>query len=435
MLYQVSPGGQLSGTIRVPGDKSVSHRAIMLGSLAEGTTRIRGFLEGEDALSTMNAFRLMGVHIDGPENGQVIVHGVGMHGLKSAGVLIDLGNSGTSMRLLAGLLSAQHFASCLVGDSSLMKRPMLRVADPLRLMGAMIHTGEKGYPPLDIQPSEGLQGIEYELPVASAQVKSSLLLAGLYASGETVVIEPAVTRDHTERMLKAFGYSLNVSGSRISLAGGGHLKACNIEIPADISSAAFFMVGASIAKGSDIILTDVGINPTRTGIIDILRLMGADLSILNQRQAGGEPVADIRVRSAKLHGVKIPASLVPLAIDEFPALFIAAANACGQTVLTGAEELRVKESDRIQVMADGLSILGVRNQPMPDGIIIEGGGYHGGVIDSHGDHRIAMSFTMAALCASEPLSILDCVNVGTSFPGFAELAFQAGVQLQVGDSA
>ncbi|MBU6504493.1 MAG: 3-phosphoshikimate 1-carboxyvinyltransferase [Betaproteobacteria bacterium] len=428
--YHVRPGGALRGSLRVPGDKSISHRAIMLGAIAQGVTEVSGFLEGEDALATMNAFRAMGVRIEGPDQGRVTVHGVGKHGLKAPGRPLDCGNSGTSMRLLAGLLSGQGFAATLTGDDSLRRRPMGRVAQPLSLMGARIETEAGGLPPVRILPAPPLHGIHYDLPVASAQVKSAILLAGLYAVGETSVTEPEPTRDHTERMLTAFGYPVTREGATARLRGQGELKATPIDVPADISSAAFFMVGASIAPGSDITLSGVGINPTRTGIIDILKLMGADLTLQNQRLAGGEPVADIRVRHAPLHGIAVPESLVALAIDEFPALFVAAANAAGETVVTGAEELRVKESDRIQVMADGLQALGIAAQPTPDGMVIQGGKpYGGGVIDSRGDHRIAMSFAMAALRAGAPLTIRDCANVATSFPGFATLAAQAGLGL------
>ncbi len=429
--YHVRPGGALQGTLRVPGDKSISHRAIMLGAIARGVTEISGFLEGEDALATMNAFRAMGVRIDGPEQGRVRVHGVGKHGLKAPGRPLDCGNSGTSMRLLAGLLAGQGFAATLTGDDSLRRRPMGRVAQPLSRMGARIETEAGGLPPLRILPSPPLHGIHYDLPVASAQVKSAVLLAGLYAVGETSVTEPEPTRDHTERMLAAFGYPVAREGATARLRGQGELTATPIEVPADISSAAFFMVGAAIAPGSDLTLTGVGINPTRTGIIDILKLMGADLTLHNERLAGGEPVADIRVRHAPLRGIAVPESLVALAIDEFPALFVAAANAQGRTVVTGAEELRVKESDRIQVMADGLQALGIDAQPTPDGMVIEGGRpYGGGVIESRGDHRIAMSFAMAALRAGAPLTIRECANVATSFPGFAALAARAGLQLE-----
>ncbi|MDT8282300.1 MAG: 3-phosphoshikimate 1-carboxyvinyltransferase, partial [Gammaproteobacteria bacterium] len=347
----------LQGKVRVPGDKSISHRSIMFGSLAEGISHISGFLEGEDSLNTLRAFQAMGVEIEGPDDGRVTIHGVGMSGLKAPAETLDLGNSGTSMRLLAGLLAGQHFDVELSGDVSLSKRPMKRVTDPLTAMGAKISTADGGGPPLKISGKQTLRSISYQMPMASAQVKSCCLLAGMYAQGKTCVTEPAVTRDHTERMLKAFACDVTVQGSTACVSGPARLIASDIDVPADISSAAFFMVAASIAKGSDLLLQHVGINPTRTGVIDILSLMGADITLSNQREVGGEPVADIRVRSAVLHGVHIPEALVPLAIDEFPVIFVAAACASGQTVVTGAEELRVKESDRIQVMADGLQIL------------------------------------------------------------------------------
>ncbi|MES9956201.1 MAG: 3-phosphoshikimate 1-carboxyvinyltransferase [Sedimenticola sp.] len=429
LVFSVRPGGQLSGNLRVAGDKSISHRSIMLGSLAEGTTHVSGFLEGEDALATLNAFRAMGVQIEGPENGRVVIHGVGMNGLKASDQPLDLGNSGTSMRLLSGLLAGQGLDLTLVGDSSLSGRPMRRVTDPLALMGADVGTTEEGTAPLHIRPVETLKAIDYDMPVASAQVKSCVLLAGLYADGETSVTEPAPTRDHTERMLQGFGYEVKRDGSRVTLNGGGKLSACDLEVPADISSAAFFLVGASIAEGSDVTLEHVGMNPTRDGVINILREMGADIEVLNPRDVGGEPVADLRVRSAKLKGIRIPEDQVPLAIDEFPALFVAAACAEGETVLTGAEELRVKESDRIQVMADGLQVLGVQADPTPDGIVIQGGAMGGGRVNSHGDHRIAMSFAMAALRAGGEIVIDDCANVNTSFPGFVEMARSAGLDI------
>ena len=427
--FNVEPGGQLHGSIRVPGDKSISHRSIMLGALAEGRTEVTGFLEGEDNLATLNAFRDMGVNIQGPENGKVSIEGVGLHGLQQPNKPLYLGNSGTSMRLLSGLLAAQAFDCELTGDASLSTRPMRRVTDPLASMGAKLETTEKGTPPIRIKGGQTLQGIDYDMPVASAQVKSCLLLAGLYASGKTCVTEPAPTRDHTERMLQGFGYHLQQDGARVCLAGGGILKATPIDVPADISSATFFMVGATIAPGSDITLQHVGMNPTRIGVINILRLMGADLQIENEQLVGGEPVADIRVRSAKLKGIRIPEDQVPLAIDEFPALFVAAACAEGETVLTGARELRVKESDRIQVMADGLQILGIDAQPTEDGMVIQGGQLGAGTVASHGDHRIAMSFAMAGLRASGTVSITECANVDTSFPGFVNLAKGSGLKI------
>ena len=429
MEFKVLPGGDITGEARVPGDKSISHRAIMLGSLAEGTTRVSGFLEGEDALATVAAFRAMGVAIEGPEGGRVTIRGVGLHGLRPPAAPLDLGNSGTSIRLLAGLLAGQPFASELTGDQSLRGRPMGRVIAPLTLMGAAIQGGEGDRPPLRIAGGHPLRGIHYDLPMASAQVKSCVLLAGLYASGTTSVTEPAPTRDHTERMLRGFGYPVARDDGVISLAGGGALQAADIDIPADISSAAFFLVAASIAPGSDLLLTHVGINPTRTGVLDILRLMGADISLRNQRAVGGEPVADIRVRYAPLHGIDIPPQQVPLAIDEFPALFIAAACAQGRTVLRGAEELRVKESDRIAAMAEGLTTLGVANEVLEDGIVIEGGALGGGTIRTFHDHRIAMAFAVAALRAEEEIRILDCDHVATSFPGFDALARGLGLQI------
>ena len=429
--FHVQPGGALKGAIRVAGDKSISHRSIMMGSLAEGTTHVSGFLEGEDALATLNAFKAMGVKIEGPDNGKVVVHGVGMQGLQQPQASLDVGNSGTSMRLMSGLLAGQAFSTTLIGDESLTKRPMKRVTDPLALMGAKIETTEAGTSPLNISPVAALKSIDYDMPMASAQVKSCLLLAGLYAEGETWVTEPAPTRDHTERMLQGFGYEVMQDGPRRGVKGGGNLTACDIDVPADISSAAFFLVGASIAEGSDLTLQHVGMNPTRDGVINILRLMGADIEVSNECVIGGEPVADLRVRSAKLKGIQIPEDQVPLAIDEFPALFVAAACAEGETVLTGAEELRVKESDRIQVMADGLIELGIDAKPTPDGIVIQGGSIGGGSVNSHGDHRIAMSFAMAALRATGDISIDDCANVNTSFPGFVELAASVGLKVSV----
>ncbi|MEE3636781.1 MULTISPECIES: bifunctional prephenate dehydrogenase/3-phosphoshikimate 1-carboxyvinyltransferase [Pseudomonas] len=429
LIFLANPGGRLSGRIRVPGDKSISHRSIMLGSLAEGTTEVEGFLEGEDALATLQAFRDMGVVIEGPHHGRVTIHGVGLNGLKPPPGPIYLGNSGTSMRLLSGLLAAQSFDTVLTGDASLSKRPMNRVANPLREMGAVIETAAEGRPPMTIRGGHTLKALNYTLPMASAQVKSCLLLAGLYAEGKTTVTEPAPTRDHTERMLRGFGYPVTVEGATASLESGHKLTATSIEVPADISSAAFFLVAASIAEGSELLLEHVGINPTRTGVIDILRLMGGDITLENQREVGGEPVADLRVRGAKLKGIEIPEALVPLAIDEFPVLFVAAACAEGRTVLRGAEELRVKESDRIQVMADGLLTLGVKCEPTPDGIIIDGGPIGGGEVHGHGDHRIAMAFSVASLRANAPIRIHDCANVATSFPNFLALCAEVGIRV------
>ncbi len=429
MEFKLLPGGDVTGEVRVPGDKSISHRSIMLGALAEGSTRVSGFLEGEDALATVAAFRAMGVEIDGPDDGVVVIHGVGLKGLKTPVGPLDLGNSGTSIRLLCGLLAGQSFDSELTGDESLRGRPMGRVIDPLTLMGAKIESAEGGRPPLQVRGGRPLTGIHYDLPMASAQVKSCVLLAGLFASGTTSVTEPAPTRDHTERMLRGFGYEVKCQNEVISLEGGGALQSTAIDVPADISSAAFFLVAACIAPGSDLLLTHVGINPTRVGVINILQLMGADITLRKRREVGGEPVADIRVRYAPLKGIEIPEDQVPLAIDEFPALFIAAACAEGRTVLRGAEELRVKESDRIAAMAEGLTTLGIVNEILDDGIIIEGGSLGGGTIHTFHDHRIAMSFAIAALRAKNEIRVLDCDHVATSFPGFDALARGLGLQI------
>lgn len=432
--YRVSPGGSVRGSIRVPGDKSISHRSIMLGALSEGVTEVQGFLEGEDSLATLQAFREMGVAIEGPHQGRVTIHGVGMHGLKAPAGPIYVGNSGTAMRLFAGLLAGQAFDTELTGDASLSKRPMERVAKPLRQMGAVIESAEEGRPPLIIKGGQTLKGIDYPMPMASAQVKSCLLLAGMYAEGETCIHEPAPTRDHTERMLNGFGYRVTREGATATLRGGGKLTGGSIDVPSDISSATFFLVAAAITPGSDLVLEHVGINPTRVGVINILKLMGANIVLRDEREVGGEPVADLHIRYAPLEGIEIPVDQVPLAIDEFPALFIAAANASGVTRLRGAEELRVKESDRLQAMADGLSILGVDNTLYADGIEIMGNGsqapsYGGGSIDSLGDHRIAMAFSVAGLRASGAIIIDDCANVATSFPGFIELACHVGLQV------
>ena len=429
IIFTVRPGGSLRGEIRVPGDKSISHRSIMLGSIAEGITRVTGFLEAEDALATLKAFRAMGVEIEGPDEGNVTIHGVGLNGLKAPETLLYLGNSGTSMRLLSGLLAGQTFDSVLTGDESLSKRPMRRVTLPLAEMSAQIVTEDDGTAPLAIGGTSALTGIHYEMPIASAQVKSCLLLAGLYAKGETTITEPAPTRDHTERMLEGCGYPIERVGNKVSITSGHRLNAVDIEVPSDISSAAFFLVGASIAANSSVRLNHVGINETRTGIIEILKLMGADITLINEREVGGEWVADIQVNSSQLKGIEIPEHLVPLAIDEFPVLFVAAACAEGVTVLTGAEELRVKESDRIQVMADGLQQLNVTAEPTPGGMIIRGGEIEGGEVISHGDHRIAMAFAIAGLRSKAPIVIHDCENVNTSFPEFVSLAGGLGLDI------
>lgn len=428
MEFRLLPGGTISGEARVPGDKSISHRAVMLGALAEGETCVRGFLEGEDALATVAAFRDLGVAIDGPDDGELRVRGVGLHGLSAPAGALDLGNSGTSMRLLAGILAGQPFASRLDGDASLRRRPMDRIMVPLRQMGAAIEAAPGATPPLSLHGG-ALRAVRYRSPVASAQVKSCVLLAGLYADGITAVTEPAPTRDHTERMLRGFGCELQRDRGAVGVRGGATLRGTALDVPADISSAAFFLVAATIAPGSELLLTHVGVNPTRTGVLAVLRRMGADISLHNEREIGGEPVADLLVRAAPLRGIEIPRELVPLAIDEFPALFVAAACAEGRTVLRGAAELRVKESDRIATMAEGLSTLGIANEVLEDGIIIDGGAIGGGVVHSHHDHRIAMAFAVSALRAEAEIVITDCEPVATSFPGFDALARGLGLQI------
>lgn len=427
--YRILPGGGLAGEIVVPGDKSVSHRTLMLGAIAEGETRAENFLASRDCQATLDAMAAMGVFIHRPAPTRVVIQGVGLHGLKAPAGDLDLGNSGTSMRLLAGLLAGQVFTSRLTGDASLRRRPMSRVTEPLTQMGARIEARPGGLAPLTIHGGSHLHGIRYTLPVASAQVKSCLLLAGLYAQGETEVREPAPTRDHTERMLRAMGAELRQDGRTVTVTGDARLTGAALQVPGDISSAAFFLVGASILPGSELLLRRVGVNPTRTGVVEILRRMGADIEVCNRHEQGGEPVADLVVRGGELRGIHIPAELVPLAIDEFPAVFVAAACAQGETRLEGARELRVKESDRIQVMAEGLTALGVDATPTEDGMVIQGGGLRGGQVDAQGDHRIAMAFAIAGLRATGPVEVRDCANVETSFPGFVELATGVGLPL------
>lgn len=425
-------GSALQGALAIPGDKSVSHRSVMFAALADGTSRIEGFLEGEDTRATAAIFAQLGVRIETPSPSTRIVHGVGVDGLKAPSAELDCGNAGTGMRLLAGLLAAQPFDSTLIGDASLSKRPMRRVTGPLAQMGAKIDTRDDGTPPLRIHGGQALTGIDFTSPVASAQVKSCLLLAGLYAQGETTVREPHPTRDYTERMLSAFGVEIDFSPGYARLRGGQRLRATDIAVPADFSSAAFFIVAASLIPGSDVTLKAVGLNPRRTGLLEALRLMGADIEVLNPAEHGGEPVADLRVRHAVLKGARIPESVVPDMIDEFPALFVAAAAAQGQTIVSGAAELRVKESDRLAAMATGLRSLGVQVDETPDGATIHGGPIGGGIIESHGDHRIAMAFCIAGQLSTGEVVVRDIANVATSFPGFDTLARGAGFGLREG---
>ena len=431
MHYRVAPGGEVSGEITVPGDKSISHRALMLGALAEGETEITGFLTGEDCLSTLRALSGLGVRIEHLEPQRVLVHGVGVEGLRGASSPLDMGNAGTAMRLLMGLLAPQRFDSVLIGDESLMRRPMERVAGPLRAMGARIETRD-GRPPVHIHGTPGLKAIDYRLPVASAQVKSAVLLAGLRASGRTRVTEPAPARDHTERMLEAFGVTLVREGPSVSIEGGQCLRATAVTVPADFSSAAFFLVAGCLAAEHGLLLRNVGINPTRTGLLTLLERMGADIRLHpHGAWQRGEPIADIEVHKCRLRGIEVPEELVPLSIDEFPVFFIAAALAEGETLVRGAQELRVKESDRLAAMAQGLTRLGVENRLLEDGLWMRGGtGFTGGIIESHGDHRIAMAFAVAGLAARGSVEIRDVANVGTSFPGFLELSRAAGLRIE-----
>lgn len=424
------PGSEVAGVIELPGDKSISHRALMLGAVASGTTRVRGFLASEDCLATLAAVASMGVQVQRPAADQLVIEGVGLRGLRQAPAAIDVGNSGTAMRLFAGLLAGQAFDSTLVGDESLSKRPMERVAQPLRQMGARIET-EQGRPPLRIHGNDALQGIDCNLPMASAQVKSAVLLAGLYASGRTTVREPAVTRDHTERMLAVFGQPVERDGLVASLDPVGSLRAADIGVPGDLSSATFLILAAALAPAGELVVENIGLNPSRTGILEIFRLMGMNLTVEPADVAAdAEPVGRITVRPSQLRGTVIPPSLVPLAIDEFPAVFVAAALADGETVVSGAEELRHKESDRIAAMAAGLRSLGIGVVETPDGARIQGGRLGAGEVDSVGDHRIAMAFAVGASRAEGPVRILDTANVATSFPDFAVLARRIGLQVE-----
>jgi 3-phosphoshikimate 1-carboxyvinyltransferase len=432
--FEAQPARSVSGAIAVPGDKSISHRSLMLSGIAQGRSEVNGFLASEDCLASLAAMRALGVPIEQPSPTRVVVQGVGLRGLREAGRALDMGNAGTAMRLFTGLLSAQAFNSQLIGDASLMKRPMERVAKPLRQMGADVRT-HNGTPPVDIVGGRSLHGIEYRMPVASAQVKSAVLLAALYADTPTTVIAPAINRDHSERMLESCGVRLDIDGLSTTLHPPRQLANQRLEVPGDFSSAAFFMVAGLLgAARGGLLIRNVGLNPTRTGLLDVLRSMGGDIEIQNPRDSGAEPVADLLVRASALHGVEMPAAWVPLAIDELPVMFIAAACAAGETVVTGAEELRVKESDRIAAMSAGLGALGVVHSVLPDGMRIEGRGdgpaFSGGEIDSFGDHRIAMSFAIASLRAAKAISVRDVANVATSFPGFVELARSVGLDVR-----
>ena len=427
--YLSRPVKSISGELIVPGDKSISHRALLLSAICEGHSNLRGFLDSDDCLATMNALRSMGVHIT-LENTDVRIIGVGLKGLIAPTEPLDLGNSGTAMRLLAGMLSAQSFASVLTGDESLRMRPMRRVTEPLGQMGALIETVE-GLPPLSIQGGQNLRGIDYSLPIASAQVKSALLIAGLWANGRTTVRSPGISRDHTERMLTTMGVKvLKGSGQDVSLDGPAVMKPRDQIIPGDFSSAAFFVVAGLLAAREGLLIRNVGMNPTRTGLLTILKEMGGSIDVLNRREYGTEPVADLFVRKSKLQGIKVEPNLVPLAIDEFPVLFVAAAYAGGCTTVTGAQELRYKESDRLHVMSEGLQELGIKTKETVDGIIITGGSLRGGCVDSHGDHRVAMSFAVAGVAAQDIIQVKRTDEISTSFPNFLSLANSSGLAIE-----
>ena len=428
--FIINGPGVLRGSITLPGDKSISHRAVILGAIAQGRTTIEGMLESEDVLSTVNALRNMGVKIVHHKEDGMVVEGVGLYGLKDPGQALNMGNSGTAMRLMAGVLVGQSFPSTLVGDDSLSQRPMARVVEPLRALGADISVQNAGHPPIQIKPVKQLRGVDYVMPVASAQVKSAFLLAALCAEGVSRVKEPTQTRDHTERMLRGFGHSISQQGDWIRVIGGMELSGVKLVVPGDLSSAAFFIVGAAIATESEIILKNVGVNPTRTGVIEILQQMGARIDCLNKKSVCGEPTADLVVSSSPLRGVKIEMHQVARAIDEFPILSIAAACARGKTTLHGAEELRVKESDRIRSIVSGLSELGISVEERPDGYAVTGGEILPGEVNSLSDHRIAMAFAIAGLVVSGSICIHDTVNVRTSFPEFVELASSMGMPIQ-----
>ena len=427
--------GPLLGEVTPPSDKSISHRAIMFSSLADGKSVIRNFLRAEDPMRTLNAFKQMGVDIKdsaqlsalSSQHNEIIINGKGLHGLKEPEGVIDCGNSGTTMRLLSGVLAAQPFPSTLTGDEFLLKRPMQRVIGPLTQMGAEISSEEGGLPPLKIK-GRRLKPIEYNSPIASAQVKSAILLAGLYCDGTTTVIEPGRSRDHTERMLKALGSGIKIDGLHVSITGGAALCPMDITVPGDLSSAAFFIVAGLIVPGSELVVRKVGINPTRTGIIDVLKAMGADIRVDNERDVSGEPVADIFIRYSELKGIDINGDMILKAIDEFPILCVAAAKAKGTTKITGAGELRVKESDRITAMASELKKMGVSVEELEDGIIIEGTeNLQPAQVMSYGDHRIAMSMIIAGLTAAGAITVSDTDCVNTSFPGFMEMLESLGI--------
>ena len=408
----------LRGEVTIPGDKSISHRAVMLGAISEGTTRITNFLRGADCLSTIACFRKMGIDIEESPD-QILVHGKGLHGLQAPADILDAGNSGTTTRLISGILAGQSFESTLTGDASIQKRPMKRIITPLTMMGADVESlSGDGCAPLRIRGSH-LKGIDYHSPVASAQVKSCILLAGLYTDSATSVTEPYVSRDHSERMLSSFGAALKTDGCTVSIQPEPRLMGQEVAVPGDISSAAYFIAAALLVPGSELLIKNVGINPTRDGILRICRRMGADITILNRREHGREPVADLLVKHSPLKGTVIEGAVIPTLIDELPILAVMAAFAEGSTVIRDAQELKVKESNRLDILVHHLSAMGADITGTEDGMVINGGRpLHGAVLESHLDHRIAMSFAVAGIAAQGETEILqaDCVDI--SYPGF-----------------
>lgn len=432
-VYVVDPGSALVGEMGVPGDKSLSHRVLMLGALAEGETVVDGWLESEDCLRTLEVLEQLGVSIERPYPGRVVIHGVGLRGFKPPEGPLDFGNSGTGLRLMVGVLAGQGFDVVLTGDESLQRRPMERIVGPLNEMGARVEYAQGGTPPLYVMGSMGqaqLRGIDYTMPIASAQVKSCLLLAGLFTDEDVVIKESGITRDHTERLLGSFGVTVEKSGNCVKLVGNRRLTAANVQISGDFSSAAFFIVAATLSPGSDLLIKQVGVNPTRIGLVPILRKMGADIIFENESYLGTEPLADIRVKYAELKGIEVPKQWVASAIDELPVLAIAAAFAKGKTHIRHAGDLKYKESDRIKVMATGLRQLGIEVQDHEDGLTVLGSKLQGGVIDSHFDHRVAMSFTIGGHCGTKQVIIRDTKNVATSFPNFVATAQSLGMEVQ-----
>jgi 3-phosphoshikimate 1-carboxyvinyltransferase len=431
--YTVNPSVNISGSICVPGDKSISHRSLILLSISNGVGVISGLLESDDCMATLKIFKMLGVTITKNINNTYTVHGKGLNGLKKTNNDLDCGNSGTSMRLLAGLLAGQKFNSSLVGDESLFKRPMERISSPLKMMGANITLSKNNTAPILIKPVKKISGIDYKMKIDSAQIKSSIILASLYSSEKTNIFENMPTRDHTENMINFLGGNIIKSDNIITINPKNKLVSKDIDIPGDISSAMFIIVGCLISKESDVLIKNVGLNKLRTGGIQILKMMGASINIINKKTYGPEIVGDIVVKSSLLKGIDIPDKYIASAIDEFPILFIAAANASGKTLLKNAKELRFKESDRLLTMSNGLSECNIRNILTEDGIEIEGGNFTGGTIDSYGDHRIAMSFAIAGLISKNPITILNTKNVSTSFPGFYNLIKDMGLNIERGN--